>query len=71
MTEAISKERLYGLAKKIEADVAHIKAGIEDRDLQFMAVRNLLHVLQGDMLRNERQLAGIGQSLDRIEHRLN
>jgi len=70
MPEAVSNELLYEILKKIQADVAHIKSCVDDHDQQFIALREQVHNLQGDLLRIDRQGAGVQHRLERIERRL-
>ncbi len=66
----VSNELIYEVLKKIQADVAHIKARVDDHDQQFIALREQVHSLQGDVLRLERQGATVSHRLERIEQRL-
>ena len=81
MAEAITNELIYEVLKKIQADVAHIKTRVDDHDQQFVAMREQIHGmhrslqtqihdLQGDTLRNDKQLIAVSHRLDPIEHRL-
>jgi hypothetical protein len=81
MTQPITNELIYEVLKKIQADVAHIKARVDDHDQQFIALRDQMHnmnlslqtqihALQGDVLRIDKQMVAIGHRLERIERRL-
>jgi septal ring factor EnvC (AmiA/AmiB activator) len=69
MTE-VTNEIIFEVLKKIQADVAHIKGRVDDHDQQFIALREQLHGLQGDLLRIDRQAASVSHRLERIERRL-
>jgi predicted nucleic acid-binding Zn-ribbon protein len=66
----ITNELLYEVLKKIQADVGHIRNRVDDHDSQFIALREQLHNMQGELLRSERQTASVSYRLERIEARL-
>jgi septal ring factor EnvC (AmiA/AmiB activator) len=66
----VTNELLFEVLKKIQGDVVHIKARVDDHDQQFIALREQLHGIQGDILRLERQGANFSHRLERIEQRL-
>ena len=80
MAQVITNEVIYEV-KKIQPDVAHIKARVDDHDQRFIALRDQMHnmnlslqtqihALQGDVLRIDKQMVPIGHRLERIERRL-
>jgi len=81
MAEAITNELMYEVLKKIQADVSHIKARVDDHDQQFISMREQMHGmhrglqtqihdLQGDTLRIEKGQTSILHDIDRIKRRL-
>ena len=66
----VTNELLFEVLKKIQADVGHIKKRVDDHDGQFIALREQLHNMQGELLRSERQTAGLSYRFERIEARL-
>ena len=71
MTEAITNELMYEVLKKVQADVAVIKADLADVKAMQLRLREDFNRFEGDLLRFERIEAGTQLRLDRIETRLN
>lgn len=68
---AITNELMYEVLKKIQADVAAIKADLSDVKSMQLRMREDFNRFEGDLLRFERVEAGTQLRLDRIETRLN
>jgi len=66
----VTNELLYDVLKKIQTGMSEVKGTLSDHDLQFIALREQLHAVQGDILRIERQGASFSHRLERIEQRL-
>jgi predicted nucleic acid-binding Zn-ribbon protein len=49
------------------ADLKHVQRSIRD---ELIGIRQQLHALQGDVLRQEQEIAGIQMQLDRVNTRL-
>lgn len=58
------------ILKKLQADNAEIKEGMRNLRAEMISIRNQLHVMQGDTLRQEQVIAGVHVDLDRIKSRL-
>jgi hypothetical protein len=56
--------------KRLQSDMADLKQGQRSVRDELIGVRQQLHVLQGDVLRLEGDIAGILVRLDRIDSRL-
>jgi septal ring factor EnvC (AmiA/AmiB activator) len=69
MTE-VTNELLYEVLKKLQSDMSEVKKTLSDHDQQFIALREQLHAVQGDILRIERQGVSFSHRLERIEQRL-
>jgi hypothetical protein len=67
----ITNELIYETLKKVQADVANIKATLADHTHQFLKVREDINNLRGDDLRRETLQAQMDHRLERIETRLN
>lgn len=81
MVDSPTSELMYEILKKIQDDVAYIKARADSHDQQFIGLREQLHNqhrslqtqihdLQGDALRLEKGQAAMLRDLDRIKRRL-
>lgn len=66
----VNNQLIYEVLKKIRRDAVHIKARVDDNHQQFIALREQLHSVQGDVLRLERQGSSVSHRLERIEQRL-
>ena len=71
MAEAITNELIFEVLKKIQADLAFIKADLSDVKAMQLRLREDFNRLEGDLLHFERMEAGTQLRLDRIEMRLN
>ena len=78
MPDRIDNELIYEVLKRIQADVAEMKATQADHSRQFIRVREDINSLRGDVhglhsddLRRERMQEKLDLRLDRIESRLN
>lgn len=71
MTEAAKSELMLEILKKIQADVAVMKADLSDVKAMQLRLREDFNRFEGDLLRFERIEAGTQLRLDRIETRLN
>jgi septal ring factor EnvC (AmiA/AmiB activator) len=66
----VTNEFIYEVLKKLQGDMAEVKKALSGHDEQFIALREQLHAVQGDILRLERQGTIISHRLERIEQRL-
>ena len=66
----VTNELIYEILKKLQPDMSDVKKTLSDHDQQFIALREQMHAVQGDILRLERQGAAVSHRLDRIERRL-
>jgi septal ring factor EnvC (AmiA/AmiB activator) len=66
----VTNELLYEVLKKLQTDMSEVKKTLSDHDQQFIALREQLHAVHGDILRIERQGASFSHPLERIEQRL-
>lgn len=78
MPENITNELLYEVLKRVQSDLADVKAVLGDHSRQFIRVREDVNRLRGDVhglhsddLRRERMQEKRGVRLERIENRLN
>ena len=71
MTAPITNELMYEVLKKIQADVAVVKADLSDVKSMQLRMREDFNRFEGDLFRFERVEAGTQLRLDRIETRLN
>ena len=67
----ISLELMYEVLKKIQADIATMKADLADVKSIHLRLREDFNRFEGDLLRFERIEAGTQLRLARIENRLN
>jgi len=70
MTEKITNELMYEVLKKVQADVAFMKADLSDVKAMQLRMREDINRFAGDFLRVERMEAQTQHRLDRIERRL-
>lgn len=70
MAEVITNELMYEVLKKVQADVAVMKADLADVKAMQLRLREDFNRFEGDLLRFERIEAGTQLRLDRIETRL-
>ncbi len=77
MPENVSNELIYEILKRVQSDVAEIKATQADHSRQFIRVREDVNSLRGDIhglhsddLRHERMQEKMDVRLERIEARL-
>jgi len=71
MTQTVTNELLYQVLKKVQADVAFMKAELSDVKAMQLRTREDINRFAGDFLRVERMEAETQVRLDRIEQRLN
>lgn len=78
MPEAVTNELIYEVLKKVQTDLAEVKATQADHSRQFIRVREDINSLRGDVhglhsddLRRERMQEKLDLRLQRIEKRLN
>jgi hypothetical protein len=64
------QQLMFEILKRLQADVAEIKQGQRGIREEIIGVRQQLHAIQGDGLRQEQTIAGILVDLDRIKSRL-
>jgi chromosome segregation ATPase len=70
MTDA-SSELILEILRKIQSDIAFIKHDVAELKTSVADLRQELHMLKGDILRQERAVAMIDIRVERIETRLN
>ena len=58
------------ILRRLQSDIADLKQGQRSIRDELIGVRQQLHVMQGDNLRREQEVAGILVQLDRINIRL-
>jgi hypothetical protein len=78
MAEPVTNELMYEVLKRVQSDLAEIKATQADHGRQFIRVREDINSLRGDIhglhsddLRRETIQAQMNARLERIENRLN
>lgn len=78
MPEKVDNELIYETLKRIQTDLAEVKATQADHSRQFIRVREDINSLRGDVhglhsddLRRERMQEKLEMRLERIEARLN
>ncbi len=70
MPETVTNELLYEILKKLQQSVTKIDAKLEDHTRQFIGLREQLHTMEGNDLRQERLMATLETRVERIEARL-
>jgi hypothetical protein len=71
MTQPVDNQLIFEVLKKVQADVAVIKADVADVKSMQLRLREDFNRFEGDLLRFERIESGTQLRLDRIETRLN
>jgi hypothetical protein len=75
MTEETETEETENLVlellRALRADISSLKAGQRDIKSEIISVRNQIHSMQGDFLRQEKDLAIVRVDVERIKERLN
>jgi predicted nuclease with TOPRIM domain len=71
MPEAVTNELIYEVLKTLQKDVAFIKGDLREMKSALIGVREQLHTLEGNSLRQERMMAALETRIERIETRLN
>lgn len=66
----MTNELIYEVLKKVEQSIARIDGKLDDHTRQFIALREQLHTLDGNGLRQERLMATLENRIERIEARL-
>ena len=69
MTQNVTNELMYELLKKMRGELAEIKGDMKDLKEGQISIRNQLHAMQGDTLRQERTIATLQHDVDRIKNR--
>ncbi|MCP9237917.1 hypothetical protein [Lewinella sp. JB7] len=69
MTDDVTNELMYKVLKKIQGDLSDVKDDIKDIKEGQISIRNQLHAMQGDTLRQERTIASLQHDVDRIKTR--
>ncbi len=59
------------ILRRMQGDMADLKQGQRSIREELISLRQQLHIMQGDDLRREQEVAGILVQLDRINARLN
>lgn len=71
MPEAVTNELIYEVLKKLQQSVAKIDTKLDDHTHQFIGLREQLHTIEGNFLRQERLMTTMETRVERIENRLN
>jgi hypothetical protein len=58
------------ILKRVQADISVLKTDLHDLKEGQISIRNQLHTMQGDTLRQEHTMARLGHRLERVENRL-
>jgi hypothetical protein len=58
------------ILRRIQADIADLKNGQRGIREELIGLRNQLHIMQGDALRQEQGIAALAVDVDRIKSRL-
>ena len=66
----VTNELLLEILKRIQSDVSDIKKTQQELKQGQIALRDEVHALRGDVLRQERAIASLETDMDRIKHRL-
>lgn len=69
MTKNVTNELMYELLKKVRGELAEMKGDMKDLKEGQISIRNQLHAMQGDTLRQERTIATLQHDVDRIKNR--
>jgi septal ring factor EnvC (AmiA/AmiB activator) len=69
MTE-VTNQLLYEVLKKIQDELAHVRARVDDHTDQLISIRDDIHGVRGDILRVERSVAETKVRVERIERRM-
>jgi hypothetical protein len=67
MTDTVTNELIFEVLRKIQADVSHIRARVDDHDRQFISLRQQNVLVQSEQLRIEGEML---ERFSRIERRL-
>ena len=70
MPEKVDNQLIYELLKKIQQSISRMDAKLDDHSRQFIALREQLHTMDGNALRQERLIATLETRIERIETRL-
>lgn len=70
MPDTITNELMYEVLKKIQQQLGRMDTKLDDHTRQFIALREQLHTLDGNALRQERLIAALEVRIERIEARL-
>lgn len=70
MPDKVDNQLIYEMLKKIQQSISRMDAKLDDHSRQFIALREQLHTMDGNALRQERLIAGLEVRIERIENRL-
>ena len=70
MPENVTNELLYEVLKSLQADMAGMRGEIREVKATLTGVREQLHTMEGNALRQERMMAILEMRIERIETRL-
>lgn len=70
MPEAVTNELIYEVLKKLQQGIARVDGKLDDHTRQFIGLREQLHTIEGNFLRQERLMAMLEVRIERIENRL-
>jgi predicted nucleic acid-binding Zn-ribbon protein len=70
MTESVTSDLIYEVLKKVQHTITRMDAKLDDHSRQFIALREQLHTMDGNALRQERLIATLESRIERIENRL-
>jgi hypothetical protein len=71
MPENVTNELIYEVLKQLQGSMAEVKITLADHTRQFIGLREQLHTMEGNFLRQERLMANFESRIERIEARLN
>lgn len=70
MAETNTIDLVVEILRHLQADMAQVKTSLHDLQEGQTSIRNQLHAMQGDTLRQERTIAGLQLDMERIKTRL-
>lgn len=71
MPEPATNELMYEILKHLQSGQSEMKADIREMKGALIGIREQLHTMEGNSLRQEREMATVRVKIERIENRLN